>query len=131
MSTTRSPLAAAIRWCAVSTAGIEAAPGSVMPSTSAALVMVEAVPMVMQVPGERASPRSSSDIFSSPMRPARLSSQYFHMSVPLPRISLRQWPLIIGPAGTKIAGSLALAAPMSSAGVLLSQPPMSTAPSIG
>ena len=41
-------------------AGIEAAPGSVMPSASAALVMVEAVPIVMQWPGERAIDSSMS-----------------------------------------------------------------------
>ena len=41
-------------------AGIEAAPGRVKPSASAALVMVEAVPMVMQWPGERAMPCSIS-----------------------------------------------------------------------
>ena len=35
---------------AESAAGIEAAPGNVMPSASAALVMVEAVPIVMQCP---------------------------------------------------------------------------------
>ena len=36
-------------WLA-SAAGIEEAPGSVMPIDSAIAVMVEAVPMVMQVP---------------------------------------------------------------------------------
>ena len=37
-----------------SAAGMEAAPGRVSPSTSAMVVIVEAVPIVMQVPGERA-----------------------------------------------------------------------------
>ncbi len=55
--------------------------------------------MVMQWPGERASPLSSSAISQSPIRPARLSSQYFHMSVPEPRTSPRQWPGSIGPGG--------------------------------
>ncbi len=87
--------------------------------------------MVMQCPGERASPLSSSVSSQSPMRPARRSSQYFHMSVPEPRTSLRQWPGSIGPAGTKTVGRSTLAAPMSSAGVDLSQPPISTAPSTG
>jgi hypothetical protein len=37
----------------------------------------------------------------------------------------------MGPAGTKIAGMFALAAPIISAGVVLSQPPIRTAPSKG
>jgi hypothetical protein len=53
------------------------------------------------------------------------------MSVPDPRVSPRQWPGSIGPAGTKIELTSAEAAPMSSAGVDLSQPPSSTAASIG
>ena len=56
MSTMRLPESTAIRQWAESTAGIDAAPGSVMPSASAALVIVEAVPIVMQWPGERAMP---------------------------------------------------------------------------
>ena len=39
---------------------MEAAPGSVTPSASAALVIVDAVPIVMQCPGERAMPFSIS-----------------------------------------------------------------------
>ena len=52
--------ARAITACRESAAGIEAAPGSVTPSASAALVMVDAVPIVMQWPGERAMPFSIS-----------------------------------------------------------------------
>lgn len=47
-STIRSPEAAAIRSCPESTAGMDEAPGRVTPSTSAAAVRVEAVPIVMQ-----------------------------------------------------------------------------------
>ena len=54
ISTIRAPLAAAMRWWAESTAGMEDAPGSVIPSASAAAVIVDAVPMVMHCPGERA-----------------------------------------------------------------------------
>ena len=50
--------------------------------------MVEAVPMVMQWPGERAMPHSRSASSHSPACPARTSSQTFHMSVPLPTA----WP---------------------------------------
>ena len=50
---------------------MDAAPGSVMPSASAAEVMVDAVPMVMQWPGERAMPHSRSASSQSPISPAR------------------------------------------------------------
>lgn len=96
---------------------MDEAPGTVTPSASAAAVSVEAVPMVMQWPGERASPLSSSAISQSPMSPARLSSRYFHMSVPEPSTSSRQCPGSIGPAGTKTVGRSTEAAPISSAGV--------------
>ena len=51
ISTMRRPVRAAIRAWRESAAGIDAAPGSVRPSASAALVIVEAVPIVMQWPG--------------------------------------------------------------------------------
>ncbi len=50
MSTTRRPQAAAMRTWLASMAGIEEAPGRVRPKPSAMDIMVEAVPMVMQVP---------------------------------------------------------------------------------
>src|SRR5439155_22982380 len=54
ISTIRRPERFAILGWFESTAGIELAPGREKPRTSATLVMVEAVPMVMHVPGERA-----------------------------------------------------------------------------
>ena len=63
--------------------------------------------------------------------PARSSSQYFQLSDPLPRVLPCQLPRSMGPAGTKIAGMPMLMAPSSRAGVVLSQPPISTAPSTG
>ena len=48
-----------------------------------------------------------------------------------PKVSPRQWALSWGPPVTKMAGTSALAAPMSSAGVVLSQPPSRTTPSSG
>ena len=79
---------------------MEAIPGRVMPRASAAEVMVEAVPIVMQWPGERAMPHSSSASSQSPISPARASSQNFHMSVPLPSGWPRKLPRSIGPAVT-------------------------------
>ena len=60
------------------------APGNVRPSTSTALVMVDAVPIVMQCPGERAMPSSTSCQSFSVIFPARNSAQYFHVSEPEP-----------------------------------------------
>src|SRR3954462_15915061 len=50
ISTMRRPDSDAMRIWLASAAGIDEAPGSVMPIDSAIAVMVEAVPMVMQVP---------------------------------------------------------------------------------
>ena len=61
--------------------------------------MVAAVPIVMQVPNERAMPSSISSQSSSVMRPARFSSQYFQTSEPEPSVWPRQLPRSIGPAG--------------------------------
>ena len=56
MSTMRRPACAHMRGWAASAAGSDEAPGSVRPSASAIAIMVAAVPMVMQVPNERAMP---------------------------------------------------------------------------
>ena len=50
MSTMRRPLSEARRMWPASAAGIDEPPGNTMPSASAIAVMVEAVPIVMQVP---------------------------------------------------------------------------------
>ena len=58
ISTMRRPHWIAMRLCAESGAGIDEAPGSVMPSVSVSDIMVAAVPIDMQVPKERAMPAS-------------------------------------------------------------------------
>ena len=75
-----------MRGCAESAAGIDDAPGSIMPSASAAAAIVDAVPIVMQVPNERAMPSSISRHAHSSSVPARRSAQYFHTSVPEPSV---------------------------------------------
>ena len=50
ISTMRRPHSEAMRMWLASAAGIEEAPGSVMPIASAIAIIVAAVPMVMQVP---------------------------------------------------------------------------------
>ena len=131
ISTIRRPVCAAITACRESAAGIEAAPGSVRPSASAALVIVDAVPIVMQCPGERAMPFSISCQSCCVITPARSSAQYFQTSEPEPSVAPPQLPRSIGPAGMNIAGRFIDVAPMSRPGVVLSQPPISTAPSAG
>ena len=80
----RRPLVDARREWFESTAGIDAAPGRVSPSASTAHAIVEAVPIVMHVPGERAMPSSISRQAHSSSFPARSSIQYFQASLPLP-----------------------------------------------
>ncbi len=105
--------------------------GSVTPSASAMQAMVEAVPMVLQVPAERDMPASADMNSCSVMVPALTCSDNCHTAVPEPMS--RPWclPLSMGPPLTAIAGTSQLAAPISSAGVVLSQPTSSTTPSIG
>ncbi len=99
-STARRPLSEAMRLWLESTAGMDDTPGSDIPSASAMDIIVAAVPIVMQVPGERAMPSSISNQLCSSSFPERRSSQYFQTSVPLPSVSPRQCPRSIAPPGT-------------------------------
>ena len=65
------------------------------------------------------------------MLPARSSAQYFQESLPLPSVLPRQFPRSIAPPGMNTAGRFIDTAPMINAGVVLSQPPISTQPSAG
>ena len=100
MSTMRRPAAEHMRIWLASAAGIDEAPGKVMPIASAIAVMVLAVPMVMQWPSLRATPPSTSIQSSAVIVPARRSSQYFQTSEPEPSTLPFQLPRSIGPAGT-------------------------------
>ena len=131
ISTIRRPQAAAIRSWAEWTAGMVEAPGSISPRASVTAAMVTAVPIVMQVPGVRAMPSSMPRQAHSERQPACRSAQNFQTSVPLPSRWSRQRPASIGPAGMKIAGRSAVIAPIRRPGTVLSQPPISTAPSTG
>src|SRR6185503_2769757 len=114
-----------------SAAGTLAQPVSVIPSASTMLVIVEAVPMVMQWPALRDRQLSISQNSSSLMRPARNSSQKCHTSDPEPISRFLHIPFSIGPPVTMMEGTSALIAPISWAGVVLSQPHSNTTPSIG
>ena len=63
--------------------------------------------------------------------PARTSSDIDQTLVPEPMSVPRYLPESIGPPETAIVGRSTLAAPISSDGVVLSQPTSSTTPSIG
>src|SRR5690606_39517655 len=118
----RAPQADAMRGWALSAAGMLEAPGSVIPIASTMEVMVEAVPIVLQVPIDRVMPVSRSTQSCGDMRPALSSSQYLRVWVPAPVFTPRHWPFDMGPAGQKIVGRSMLIAPISMPGVDLSQP---------
>ena len=88
--------------------------------------IVDAVPITMQWPFERDMHDSASPNSSSVRRSARRSAQSRQLSVPEPRSSCASGPRSIGPPVTMIAGTSADAAPISIAGVVLSQPESST-----
>ena len=105
--------------------------GIAMPRASTRQAMVDAVPMVMQWPFDRLIPASASWKSASGMRPQRTSSLNFHTCVPEPIACPRKRPFSIGPPDTPIVGRSHDAAPIKSAGVVLSQPISSTTPSNG
>src|SRR5687767_3704678 len=102
-----------------------------MPSASTTEAIVDAVPMTMQEPADRDMLASASMNCSRLMMPALTSSLNFQTSVPEPMSWPQYLPLSIGPPETTIAGTSQLAAPITSDGVVLSQPQSSTTPSIG
>ncbi|MBS1216659.1 MAG: hypothetical protein H6R20_1633 [Proteobacteria bacterium] len=108
-----------------------ALPGTVMPSASAIDAMVLAVPMTAHVPDVVARLPSTASISPAASLPARCCAQKRRQSVHAPSRSPRYEVGIIGPATSITAGMSAEAAPMSCAGTVLSQPPSSTAASIG
>src|SRR5579871_4701828 len=101
-----------------------------MPSDSTMVAMVDAVPMVLQCPAERDMQDSASKNSADVILPARTSSLMVHTLVPEPSRWPWKFPLSIGPPETTSAGRSQLAAPISSEGVVLSQPHNSTTPSI-
>src|SRR5450759_152394 len=105
--------------------------GSVTPSDSAMQAIVEAVPIVLQVPAERDMPDSADMNSCSVIVQALTCSESRHTAVPEPMSCPPCLPFNIGPPVTQMAGRSQLAAPINSAGVVLSQPTISTTASIG
>jgi hypothetical protein len=102
-----------------------------MPSASARLFMVEAVPMVLQCPGEGADEATSSTNSAWSISPAASISLAFHTIVPDPTRSPLNQPFSMGPPDSTMAGMSTVAAAIKQAGVVLSQPVVSTTPSSG
>ena len=103
----------------------------IVPSASATSAMVDAVPIVLQWPLLLIIDDSLSKNSSSLSLPPRTSSLSRHTSVPQPSATPWNVPDFIGPPGTTMAGRSTDAAAISRAGMVLSQPPSSTIPSIG
>ena len=129
-STMRLPVRCAIALRLASTPGMVPLNGSDSPIASKMHASVEAVPIVMHVPGERDMLLSAAMNSSFDIVPARTASLNRQTSVPDPISLPRNLPLSIGPELTSIAGSPTDAAPISIAGEFLSQPPSRTTPSI-
>ena len=98
-STARRPQEVDIRICSLTIAGMLEAPGRQNPNASAMAPIVEAVPIVMQWPGERPIAFSNFVQSSSQRLPAHRSAQNPHTELPLPSASLPQRAVDIGPQG--------------------------------
>ena len=85
----------------------------------------------MQWPGPGVMQSSKSFHASHERFPARRSAQNFQTSDPEATVSPLHVPRIIGPPGMMIAGRSTIRAPIRSPGIVLSQPPINTAASIG
>jgi len=109
--------------------GIECCAGKREPKCLRPEVMVDAVPMVMQWPGEPRDTVFDSAIGSSLTLPARFSAQYFQTSEPLPSGLVAPVAAQHRPRRHEDSGEIhMLIAPISNAGVVLSQPPHQYAP---
>jgi hypothetical protein len=108
-----------------------AQPVSDRPSASATAFMVEAVPMVLQWPAEGALSAARWMNSSSLISPAASLRRERQITVPEPTSSPSCQPSSIGPPDSTMAGMLTVVAAMMPAGVVLSQPVVSTTASIG
>src|SRR5262245_48768925 len=108
-----------------------AQPGSESPSTSATAFIVDAVPMVLQWPSEGADAAAASRNCFSLICPAASLRRDLHITVPDPTSSCPCQPSSIGPPDSTMAGMSTVDAAMICAGVVLSQPVVSTTASIG
>ncbi len=108
-----------------------AEPGRDIPSASVRLFIVVAVPIVLQYPVDGAAEATSLMKAARSISPAARRSRARHTTVPEPIRLPADQPLSIGPTESAIAGMSTVAAAIRQAGVVLSQPVVSTTPSIG
>ncbi len=102
-----------------------------MPSASARAFIVLAVPMVLQKPVDGAEEATSRMKPSWSISPAASISRAFQTMAPEPVRSPLCQPFSIGPTESAMAGMSTVAAAIRQAGVVLSQPVVSTTPSMG
>ena len=113
-----------------SAAGMEALLGNDNPNASTITAMVEAVPITAQCPCVRAMQASASTNSSGVICPNLLAVSKRHTSE-VPISFPFQCPFSMGPPDITSVGILTLHAPITSEGVVLSQPQSNTTPSIG
>ena len=131
-STAQRPAAAAAARPRGYPAGIVAEPGIISPSVSARMAMVEAVPIVLQVPVPQARQRLQfPPVLRRPGGRSRRSSHSRHRSLPAPMRRPRNVAGSREPLVTSTIGRSALTAPMIEPGTVLSQSASSTIPSSG
>ncbi|MCY1301215.1 hypothetical protein D9M70_508120 [compost metagenome] len=130
ISTMRLPVMCDSAMRRASTAGSAALVGNDRPIASTIEAMVVAVPIVMHTPGDRDMPLSAAMNSCRLISPARTASENFQTSVPEPMSLPFHLPLSIGPEETTMVGRSTEAAPISWPGVVLSQPPSRTTPSM-
>ena len=130
ISTIRLPVICASAMRRASTAGRAALVGRDMPIASTSDAIVLAVPIVIHTPLLRDIPDSAFMKSCKVISPARTASENFHTSVPEPMSEPLYFPFSIGPEDTTIEGRSTDAAPINWPGVVLSQPPSNTTPSM-
>ena len=131
ISAARRPLNSAMRMRSACGAGTVALMGRERPKASITQAMVLAVPITMQVPTEGASRLLTRSISASSISPARCALQRRRQSVQAPSTSPLWWPTTMGPTGMTTVGRSTLAAAITCAGRVLSQPPMTRTASMG
>ena len=102
-----------------------------MPRASARPFIELAVPMVLQWPAEGAEAATICMNSSYSISPSASSLRACQTTVPEPASLPLNQPSSIGPPESTMAGMFTVAAPIRQAGVVLSQPVVSTTPSSG
>ena len=131
ISTARIPVRYAICPRSRYAAGIAAQPVNDSPKASAIAFIVEAVPIVLQCPIDGAEAIAACKNCSRSISPAAYLCRACQITMPDPTSALPSCPSSIGPPDSTMAGISTVDAAMIAAGVVLSQPVVSTTPSSG